>query len=85
MTSEFNSDNCDHCSNDLLQQLAEIEGFEDDLELLEAYGIDSVCPGICTTPGCGYTTEVEPDCQEGWCEECQKGTVKSAMILAGII
>ena len=78
MTSEFLED-------DLLEKLAEIEGFDDSLEMLEEYGIESVVPGICTTLGCSYTTEVEPDCQEGWCEECQKGTVKSAMILAGII
>lgn len=59
---------------DLIQQLVEIE---DDLE---AYSTNSVCPGICTTPGCGYSCETE-----GYCELCKKGTVKSAMILAGII
>lgn len=85
MTSEFHEDGEYSPDADLLQQLVEIEGFEDDLELLEAYSTDSVCPGICITPGCGYSNEVEPDQTEGWCEECQKGTVKSAMILAGII
>ena len=83
------SDMNDFCipdaDNELLQQLAEIEGFDDTLELLQEYSIESIVPGICTTPGCSYSNEVEPDQTEGWCEECQKGTVKSAFILAGVI
>lgn len=67
---------------ELLEQLAEIEGFDDGFDLLEAVAIDSVVPGICK---CGYSVEVEPDSSEGWCEECQTNTVKSALILAGII
>jgi hypothetical protein len=36
-------------------------------------------------PDCDYTTEVEPDQREGWCEECGTGTVRSGIVLAGII
>jgi hypothetical protein len=68
-----------------LEELAEIEGFESSEELLQQYIVDSVCPGICSNPGCSYTTEVEPDSNSGWCEECQTNTVKSAMVLAGVI
>jgi hypothetical protein len=68
-----------------LQKLAEIEGFEDYLDLLDKYAIDSVCPGICSNTDCEYTTEVEPDQDKGWCEECNQGTVTSAMVLAGVI
>jgi hypothetical protein len=68
-----------------LQTLCEIEGFDDEIALFEAFVTDSVCPGICMTPGCNYTTQVEPDCSDGWCEECQKNTIKSAMILGEII
>jgi len=85
MTSEFFDDDVNTPEQDLIQQLVEIEGFDNDMEMFEAYMTDSVCPGICVTPGCGYSCETEPDQTEGWCEECQKGTVKSAMILAGII
>ena len=67
-----------------LGQLARIEGLSVD-DMLEAAVFDSVSPGICSTPDCDYTTEVEPDSSEGWCEECQAGTVHSALILAGII
>jgi len=67
-----------------LDQLAEIEGMGV-MEMLEMGTYDSVCPGICTNPDCSYTVEVEPDCDSGYCEECQTNTVKSALSLAGII
>lgn len=68
-----------------LARLAEIEGYEDSFSLLEDAITDSICPGICTNKGCDYTTEVEPDCQDGWCEECETQTVQSALILAGVL
>lgn len=68
-----------------LQELAEAEGFDDPQDLLEEAITDSVCPGICMNPECSYTCEVEPDQDHGWCEACETNTVKSAMILAGVI
>lgn len=67
-----------------LQQLAEIEGAEDGLALVEEHGIDSVVPGICMNDGCDYTVGVEPDAREAWCEECNTGSVASCMVLMGI-
>ena len=67
-----------------LQRLAEIEGLSVN-EMLEQATFDGICPGICINPGCEYTTEVEPDQDKGWCEECQQNTVKSALTMAGII
>ena len=54
-------------------------------ELIETYALDDVAPGICMNPGCTYSTEVEPDQEKGWCEECGTPTVRSAIVLAGII
>ncbi len=71
--------------NKKLAELAKSEGYDDPLEFLGAYQIDSVVPGICMTDGCKYTTGVEPDQSAGWCEECDKGTVMSCLILADII
>jgi len=65
-----------------LLELAEVEGYDDTFDLLEASITDSVCPAICVE--CGYTCEMEPDQDRGWCEECQKNTVKSALVLGGI-
>jgi hypothetical protein len=68
----------------LLTILAEDEGFDCPWDFVQAVAFDSVQPGICTV--CTFTaTRMEPDQREGWCEDCNKGTVKSASVLAGII
>ena len=65
-----------------LKYLAEQEGM-DVMEMLEEAVMDGSCPGVC--PTCGYTTFVEPDQDAGWCELCDAGTVRSCLILAGLI
>jgi len=67
-----------------LSQLAEIEGVEE-MDMLEEATYDSVAPGICINKGCTYTREVEPDCDEGYCERCDTNTVESCLVLGGII
>ena len=71
-------------NDELNERLAEYEGYDDVESMLEAAVTDSVCPGICTQC-CNYTTEVEPDSDSGYCEECNSNTVKSCLILADII
>lgn len=66
-----------------LRELAESEGYDEVTGLLEAAVIDSVSPGICMV--CGYTGEVEPDQDAGYCDGCGANTMKSALILAGVI
>ena len=51
-----------------LCKLAEMEGFDSVEGLIEATAHDSVSPGINTTAECDYTTKVEPDQDQGWCE-----------------
>jgi hypothetical protein len=68
-----------------LDRLLAIEGYDDVVDLFAAVLSDSVSPGICINPDCDYTTEVEPDQDRGWCESCGTQTVKSALILAGLI
>ena len=65
-----------------LDKLAESEGL-DEMEMLEQATFDGIAPGICLE--CGYTTSVEPDSTNGYCEGCGKQTVQSCLILAGII
>lgn len=67
-----------------LDKLAEIEGMSVE-EMLEEATFDSVAKGICVNPECDYTTQVEPDCREGFCENCRTQTVKSCLVLAGMI
>ena len=66
-----------------LQELAESEGYDKVADLLEAAVIDSISPGICMV--CGHTGEVEPDQAAGYCDGCGANTMKSALILAGVI
>lgn len=53
--------------------------------LIEEYAMEDVVPGICMNPDCEYTTSCEPDLRAGWCEECGTRTVRSALVLAGIL
>jgi hypothetical protein len=71
-----------------LRTLCESEGYEHENDLFAAAMADSVCPAICCNPDnpeCDYTEEKEPDSRDGWCEECQRGTMVSALVLGGII
>jgi hypothetical protein len=54
-------------------------------EFIERYALDDVSPGICMNPGCLYTTEVEPDQRQGWCEVCGTTSVRSGIVLARLI
>jgi hypothetical protein len=54
-------------------------------EFIEEYALGDVVPGICMNPDCDYATEVEPDQTEGWCEECEMRSVRSGIVLAGLI
>jgi len=72
-------------SQQKLKKLVELEGFDDDTDLIAAAVADSVCPAICMNDGCDYTTEMEPDQSQGWCEVCRTNSLKSALVLAGII
>jgi hypothetical protein len=68
-----------------LASLVESEGYETLDAILEEIVSDNISPGICMNGGCGYTCEVEPDQDAGWCEECRTNSVKSALVLAGLI
>lgn len=64
----------------LLNELAADWGFADPDDLIEAYIFESLVPAIC--PTCRYSTEYEPDQDEGFCEECREPKCVSALVLA---
>jgi len=68
-----------------ISKLIESEGYTSLDELLAAVITDSVCPAICTNEGRDYTCEMEPDQDAGYCEERHTGSMKSALVLAGVI
>lgn len=75
--------------NPKLLKLCAIHGYdvsEDGvMDLLEESTFDSVVQGICKNPDCDYSTEVEPDQTQGWCENCNAGTVVSPLVIAELI
>jgi hypothetical protein len=68
-----------------LKKLIEIEGYQDITALAEVVFSDSVSLAICMNEGCDYTCEMEPDQDRGWCDECRTNSMKSALVLAGLI
>lgn len=66
----------------LLQTLADWEG-STVMEMLKLAAFDSVVPAICID--CDCVTDMEPDQTEGYCPECERNTVVSCLVLAGII
>ncbi len=66
-----------------LEDLLALEGFEDVEDMAEVSLFHEDTYGVCMNDGCDYTTKVEPDSEEGWCEVCQSNTVCSGMVLAG--
>lgn len=69
-----------------LGQLLEMEGLSLD-EIMEEslFGASIGVPAICMNECCDFTAEYEPDSEDGWCDECGDNTVKSALILGGMI
>ena len=70
---------------DKIKQLMDVEGYTDEIEMLEDAINDRFNMGICTNKDCDYTTEVEPDSKTGWCEICEMNTVTSCLMLKGMI
>lgn len=67
-----------------INDLEEVTGLSSD-EMAKNATFDSVADGICINDGCDYSTQVEPDCDNGWCEHCQTNTVQSILVLMGMI
>ena len=65
-----------------MDDLLDVEGYDNIDEAFDELMTDSVNPGICMNSGCDYTTTVEPDSREGWCEMCGTNTVRSFTELA---
>ena len=69
---------------EMLKKLAEEEGYPNTDEMLSAAVMDSSVPGICTECYC-TVRDCEPDARENWCPGCEGSTVKSCLVLAGVI
>lgn len=63
------------------QRIAESLGFKSFDDLAQKMMTSVGYIGICINPGCGYTTECEPDAEENWCNICKTNTVCSLLML----
>ena len=68
-----------------LSTLTEDWGYESTFSLVEDYMDEGLMPAICMNKGCDYSTEMEPDQDQGWCECCSTNSLSSASVLMGII
>jgi hypothetical protein len=68
-----------------LIRLAELARFSTKEALLNRYIGEVIVPGICMNPGCDYTANVEADQPEGYCELEGTLTVKSCLVIAGLV
>ena len=68
-----------------LAKLLQAAGYGTLEELATAVFGDAVSPAICIDADCDYTTEMEPDQDAGYCENCGKNTVVAALVLAELI
>jgi hypothetical protein len=72
--------------NSKMETLAQDWGLDlDENDTYRDLMFDGINPGICMNKDCNYSTDVEPDQDKGYCEECGTNTVKSASLLLGII
>jgi hypothetical protein len=68
-----------------LVKLLAIEGYASTEAFAEAFVSDSVCPAICMDDDCDHTTELEPDQDQGYCDECHTNTMTSGLLLMGLV
>ncbi|MCO6385354.1 hypothetical protein [Oceanicola sp. 502str15] len=72
-------------SHPKLLTLARTEGYAEVTDFLEDHALESVAPAICMVPGCDHTTDLEPDQRAGFCEACGRPSMKSGLVIAGMI
>ena len=68
-----------------LLALAESEGYSEVSDFLEDHALGSIVPAICTAPDCDHTADLEPDQRAGFCEVCGRPSMKSGLVIAGMI
>ena len=65
-----------------MDQLTEIEGFDEGIDMLEECQLEGSVPCICMNPDCKHVEYWEPDTRNALCGECKTYTVTSCMELA---
>jgi len=72
-------------SHPKLNTLVRLSGFDCEVDFLSACCSDTVVTGICMNAHCDYTDDVEPDCNDGYCEDCETSSVQSPLFFCALI
>lgn len=72
-------------SHPKLVTLAASEGYAEVADFLEDHALECIVPTICMAPECDYTADLEPDQRAGCCEACGRASMKSGLVIAGMI
>ena len=72
-------------SHSKLVTLAASEGYAEVVNFLEDHALDSFVPAICVAPDCDHSADLEPDQRAGFCEVCGRASMKSGLVIAGMI
>jgi hypothetical protein len=57
--------------------------YRDMAELIDLWLFKSTCPAVCRS--CGHIELKECDVLSGWCGLCDSDTMRSVMVLAGVL
>jgi len=68
-----------------LVTLAEAEGYAEVADFLDDHTLGSVVPAICMAPDCDHTADLEPDQRAVSREACGRASMKSGLVIAGMI
>ena len=58
-----------------LRTLTEDWGYESTLDLMTDYMHEGLYPAISMNKGCNNSTDMEPDQDRGWCENCSTNSL----------
>ena len=72
-------------SHSKLVTLTASEGYAEVVNFLEDHALDSIVPAICVAPDCDHSADLEPDQRAGFCEVCGRASMKSGLVIAGMI
>lgn len=67
-----------------LRLVCDVLGYAHPLDLLFAYRLDPVVPGVCLTEHCTHVKAVERRDYTVLCPECGEDSIASVCVLAGI-
>lgn len=73
--------------NEKLATATELEGFTSYVDMCREAQIidDGSAPAICMNDECDNMADLETDATNGWCDNCETNTMKSVLVLAGLI